>query len=173
MGTSGNFKQLFKRQPRQPACHLKSQSAGRRWQPGKHWQLSAFTYIEVLITLAMLGILFIPMMQLFSYGLSSPAASSDLITACHLARREMEKVKNLNLTTTQLKKQMDLWTLPLEEPPLKINQRKWRVLRHLNPESNPLEVYVEVFSADNLKEPLVSLVTLIGDNIWEEAKEGL
>ena len=129
---------------------------------------SSFTYIEVLITLAMLGILFVPMMQLFSYGLSSPAVSGDAITACHLARWEMEKVKNLNLTTAQLKKQGDLWMPSLEQPPLEINQKKWRVLRHINPASDPLEVYVEVFSADNLRKPLASLVTLIGDNIWTQ-----
>ena len=133
-------------------------------------QKAAFTYIEVLITLAMLGVLFVPMMQLFSHGLSSPAVSSDAITACHLARWEMERVKNLNLTTSQMKKQGDLWIPVLEELPLPMNNTKWRIRRHINLESDPLEVSVEVFRADNLQKPLASLVTLIGDSIWTEVK---
>ena len=134
---------------------------------------NGFTYIEVLITLAIVSVLFIPMMQLFSYGLYSPTLSGDMITAVNLCRREMEKVKNLNLTKTQLKNQGDLWTPGLEEPPLEINRAKFRILRQIKPGSDPLEVKVEVYVADNLKKPIASLVTLIEDNIWLEKTERL
>lgn len=132
----------------------------------------AFTYIEVLITLAVVGILFIPMMQLFTRGLYSVTVSSDMITAVNLARWELEKVKNLNITKNQLKNQGILWTPKLEEPPLEINKAKWRVLRRPKAGSDPLEVNVEVYTADGLeKKPVASLVTLIEDNIWIESKQ--
>ena len=61
-----------------------------------------FTYIELLITLAIFAVLFVPIMQLFTHVISSSAESQDLITAVNLAKWGMEKTKNLNLTTTQL-----------------------------------------------------------------------
>lgn len=129
-----------------------------------------FTYIEVLITLAVVAILFIPMMQLFSHGLYSATVSSDMITAVNLGRWEMERVRNSNLTKSQLKTQGDVWTPELEEAPLEINKIKWRIFRHIKPDSDPLEISVQVFTADNLKKPLASLVTLIEDSIWIELK---
>lgn len=130
----------------------------------------SFTYIEVLITLAVVAVLFIPMMQLFSHGLYSATASGDAVTVLNLARWEMERFKNLNFTKAQLKKQGDSWTPVLEEPPLEINQGKWRILRRIKPDSEPLEVVVEVYASHNLLKPLASLATLIEDNIWKESK---
>lgn len=125
-----------------------------------------FTYIEVLITLAVVAVLFIPMMQLFSHGLSSATTSGDMITAVNLARMEMEKLKNLNFTKAQIKKQGNLWRPKLEEPPLEINKGKWRILRHIKSESGPLEVWIEAYTANELKKPIASLAILIEDNIW-------
>lgn len=133
-------------------------------------RFKGFTYIEVLITLAVVAILFIPMMQLFSHGLYSATVSSDMITAVNLGRWEMERLRNLNFTKSQLKAQGDVWTPKLEEAPLEINKIKWRIFRHIKPDSDPLEISVEVFTADNLKKPLASLVTLIEDSIWLEPK---
>lgn len=130
-----------------------------------------FTYIEVLVTLAIVGVLFIPMMQLFSHALYSVTVSGDQITAVNLGRWEMEKVKNLNLTKLQFKKQADVWTPDLAGPALEMNAAKWRILRHINPQSDPLQIAVEVYLADNLKKPIVSLVTLLEDNIWIEEKK--
>lgn len=130
-----------------------------------------FTYIEVLIALAVMAILFIPMMQLFSRSLYSTTISGDMLTAVNLARWEMERVKNLNITKNQLKLQGNIWTPKLEEQPLTINNAKWRILRHLKADSDPLQVNVEVYLADNLKKPLATLVALIEDNIWVEKKQ--
>jgi len=125
-----------------------------------------------MITLAIVAVLFIPMMQLFSHALYSTGVSGDMITAVNLSRWEMEKVKNLNLTKLQLKKEGDIWIPSLEEPPLEINKAKWRILRRINPESDPLQVDVEVFLADSLdQEPVASLVTLIEDTVWIETTE--
>lgn len=128
----------------------------------------AFTYIEILITLAIIAVLFIPMMRLFSYGLYSVTISGDLITATNLARLEMEKVKNLNFTKAQLKTLGDQWDPKLEDPPLEINQAKWRVWTHIAKESDPVEVSIRVYLADNTEKPIASLVTLVEDSIWKE-----
>lgn len=132
-----------------------------------------FTYIEVLIALAIIAVLFIPMMQLFSHGLYSATVSGDQITAVNLARWEMERIRNLNATKSQLKEIGSVWTPKLEEPPLKINNAKWRILRQVKAETDPLEVTVNVFLLDNLKKPIVSVATLIEDNIWVEPKAAI
>ena len=61
-----------------------------------------FTYIELLIALAILGVLFVPVMHLFSYSVHSSGESRDLITATNLARWQMERLKNLGLKKEEL-----------------------------------------------------------------------
>jgi len=147
----------------------------------------AFTYIEILIALAIVAILFIPMIQLFSHALYSVMVSGEEITAVNLTRWEMEKVKNLNITKAGLKKMGNVWTPKLDEPPLEMNNEKWRVLRRVsgqgdttqdgqqgNPAATstvpgnepPLQITVEVYRAENLNKPIASAVTLVEDAIW-------
>lgn len=128
----------------------------------------AFTYIEIMITLAIVAVLFIPMMRLFSYGLYSVTISGDLITAANLARQEMEKIKNLNFTKAQLRTLGDQWDPKLEDPPIEINQSKWRVWTQIAKDSDPVEISVRVYLADDTQKPVASLVTLIEDSIWKE-----
>lgn len=125
-----------------------------------------FTFIEVLIALVVIAVLFIPMIQLFSSAIYSVTVSGEGITAVNLARWEMERVKNLNITKTGFKKIGDLWTPKLDEPPIEINHVKWRILRHVNPDTDPLEVRVEVYRSDNLNNPVASVATLVEDSIW-------
>jgi len=113
-----------------------------------------------------MAVLFIPMMRLFSHGLYSATISGETITAVNLARWEMERIRNLNVTKEQLKQEGDIWHPPLEEQPLEINGAKWRILRRLRPESDPLEIDVEVYRADDLNKPVASLTTLFEDNLW-------
>ena len=126
----------------------------------------SFTYIELLIALAIIAVLFIPVMQLFSECLHSTGGSRDLITALHLAKWEMERTKNLNVTKSQLKEMGDsLYPAPGEEP-LEINGLKWRIKREIIQASDPLEVRVYVFRDAQPQKPLVILVTLIEDTAW-------
>ncbi len=127
---------------------------------------TAFTYIEILITLAILAVLFVPMMRLFSSALFSATVSGDLLTAVNLGRAQMERVKNLNLSKEQLRQLGILWTPPLEENPLMLNKGEWRVRTTFKNESDPLQVEVDVFLVADEKKPVVSLVTLIEDPIW-------
>ena len=132
------------------------------------WTKRAFTYIELLITLAIIAILFIPMMQLFSHSLHSIVVSQDLITATNLARWEMERVKNLNMTKTQLREAGDLIYPSLKDEPLEMNNAKWRVRKEILKESDPLEVRISAFRDGEPDRPIVTLVTLIEDMTWEE-----
>lgn len=128
----------------------------------------AFTYVELLITLAIMTALFVPVMQLFSYSLHSTSTSQDLITATNLAKGQMERTKNLNLTKKQLQELGDVVYPPLEEKPLEMNNGLWRIERKIGEGSGPLEVQVLVYRHGQPERPVVSLVTLIEDMSWEK-----
>ena len=149
----------------------------------------AFTYIELLITLTILAVLFVPVMQLFSHSLVASSTSQDLMTATSLARWEMERVKNLNVTKEQLSEIGDLWYPTMDKDPLEMNEMKWRIKRQIIEGTDPLEVRVHVYSAANVREtikdeegsaevyieseenrPIVTLVTLFEDMFWEEIR---
>ncbi len=127
-----------------------------------------FTYIELLITLAIIAVLFIPIMQLFSHVLYSTGSSQELITATNLAKWQMERTKNLNLTKEQLKNMGDsIYPGPGEEP-LEMNHASWRIERQIVENADPLEVRVLVYRDGEPDKPIVTLVTLIEDFTWEE-----
>ena len=128
----------------------------------------SFTYIEILLTLAIMAVLFVPMMQLFSYALYSAGYSGEVLTAVNLTQVQMERIKNLTLTKAQLREKGDTWAPALDEPPLELNQTKWRVLSRFKPGTNPLQVNVEAYLAEDLNRPMASLVTLIEDNLWTQ-----
>ena len=132
--------------------------------------IRAFTYIELLITLAIIAVLFVPTMQLFSHSLYATGASQELITATNLAKWEMERTKNLNVTEEQLKQLGDTVYPGPDEEPLEMNGLKWRVERKVIQESDPLEVRVMVYNDGSPEHHIVTLVTLIEDTIWEEIK---
>ena len=133
-----------------------------------------FTYTEILITLAVLAALFVPMMQLFSHTLASSSVSGETITALNLAKWQMERVKNLNYDTQQFKEIGSTYFPPLEEPPLELNGRKWRIYTDIDSASEPLKIKVSVFVDGKLSgKPVVELVTLLEDMTWIKGRTGL
>ena len=135
-----------------------------------HLRLTAgFTYVEILITLSLLAILFIPMMQLFSSAMEATNTSRDLITAVSLARWEMERAKNVGVSTSRLKALGDTVWPPTEEPPLALNGRTWRVYRLLTAESDPLQVTVEARREQEAK-AVARLTTLVTDTFWGQQR---
>ena len=123
-----------------------------------------FTYTEVLITLAVLAILFVPMMQLFSRTLVSSSVTGDSMTALNLAKWQMERVKNLNYDTSRFKEIGSTYVPPLDEPAIELNGKKYRVYTDIDTASEPLKVQVSVFLEGRLKDkPIVELVTLLED----------
>jgi len=132
-----------------------------------------FTFIELLITLAVIAICFLPLMRMFSVSLEQAYATSDLTSARYLAKEGMEKVKNLNFTEKQLKELGDVWDPPLDKPPLMVNERRWRILRKVIGGTDPLEVRIQVYQSHMANgkwhiadKPAVEVVTLIEDLEW-------
>jgi len=149
----------------------------------------AFTYIELLITLTIIGVLFVPVMQLFSHALVASSTSQDLMTATSLARWEMERIKNLNATKQRLSEIGDIWYPAMDKEPFEMNEMKWRIKRQIIEGTDPLEVRVHVYSAGDVREtikneegsakvyidseenrPVITLVTLFEDMFWEEVR---
>ncbi|MFC1699899.1 prepilin-type N-terminal cleavage/methylation domain-containing protein [Candidatus Omnitrophota bacterium] len=131
-----------------------------------------FTYIELLITLAIIGILFLPVMQLFSHSLYATSTSGNLITATNLARWQMERTRNLGLSKKQFQALGGQLYPPAEEEPLQMNKGFWRIARKFTAGSGPIEVEVSVYRDGYPDQPLVTLVTLIEDMSWEKKTYG-
>ena len=127
-----------------------------------------FTYIELLITLAIIAVLFVPVMQLFSQSLQSTGDSQSLITATSLAKWEMERVKNLNATEQQLKAIGNVIYPELGEEPMESSGFKWRIKREVMEGTDPLEIRVSVYHDHLMDNPVITLVTLVEDMTWEE-----
>lgn len=128
----------------------------------------SFTYIELLISLAVMAILLVPVMQLFSHTLTSVSSSQGLIVATNLAKWQMERIKNLNFTTSQFQELGTTIYPPLEEEPMEMDDLKWRIETEFVPGSSPLVVRVKVHYDIAMGKPVVTLVTLIEDMIWEK-----
>jgi len=132
----------------------------------------AFTFIELLITLTVFAIAFLPLMNMFTVSLEQSSVTGDLTTARYLAQEGMEKVKNLNFTKAQLLEAGDTWEPPLKEQATVINGEKWRTLSQFVEGRNPLEIRVKVFKEIDLNKnrthakPVVELVTLYEDYEW-------
>lgn len=129
-----------------------------------------FTFIELLITLSVIAIAFVPLMQMFSTGLEQVSHILELNTSRCLAQEGMERLKNLNFTKAQIKDLGDVWEPAKDLLALELNERKWRVLRRVNKNSNPLEVRILVFQEpiSPTAKPILELVTLIEDLEWTE-----
>ena len=130
-----------------------------------------FTFIELLISLSVIAIAFVPLMQMFSAGLEQVCYVSELNTSRYLAQEGMERLKNLNFSKAQIKNLGDVWEPALDKPALEFNERQWRVLHRVNKNSDPLEVRILVFqepinSNSKPTKPTVELITLIEDLEW-------
>jgi len=132
-----------------------------------------FSFIEMLITLSVLSVSFLPLMNMFSTSLLQLNTTDELTTARYLAQEGMERVKNLSFTVEQLRQEGDVWAPPLKEPTVAINGRHFRVLRKIIPgsDSDPLEVRIRVFQEEDVKrgelhKPVVEVVTLFEDFDW-------
>ena len=115
-----------------------------------------FTFVEILITLAILSIAVLPLMRLFATAVEQSAYTDDLSTALALAREEVEKVKNLALTPEQIKQMGNV-----VNPPLQLQKTTWYTVRLVDPEAMPLEFQVYVYRGRLAGDPLVRLVAIV------------
>ena len=137
--------------------------------PGPNNQ-KGFTFIEILMTLTVIALLFVPVMQLFTNSLYSTNVNLDMITAMNLAQSEMERTLNLNLTKVQLQEVGTQIIPPETQKALELNHSFWRVKREIVPDTDPLEVRVLVYRDGEPDKSLVTLVTLVEDLMWEQVK---
>lgn len=117
-----------------------------------------FTYIEMIIAVTFISLVFFPLMHVFSLNASSVTQAGDVLTATNLAREEMEKVKNLGFSEEKVRNAGSS-----RSPAVKVNGVEWTVVRSVKKNSDPLEVKVAVFRAGNSDRSVVELVTLIED----------
>ena len=117
---------------------------------------SGFTFVELFITLVVLGAAVVPLMQLYATATEQVAYTDDLRTALDLAREEIEKLKNLALTEAQIKRIGNLVS-----PPITLNNAVWYTVRMIDPAASPLEVQVVVYRNQLWGPPMTSLVTII------------
>lgn len=129
-----------------------------------------FSFIELLITLAVIGVLFLPVMQLFSFTLTAVSQSRDLITATNLAKWYLEKLKNLKTSRQAVRSQGDVFFPLLDEDPLAVDNSHWRIKREVDAESDPMLVRVRVFRNEDLNDPVFEIVTLFQDLIWQKER---
>lgn len=123
----------------------------------------AFTYIEMLVVIALVALCFVPILHMFTLSMDEVQQYSDFGTGLQLGREAMEAVKNLRLTEAQLEAQGTVWIPPEKEPPLAMNGVSWKVKRYAVKNTDPLEVHVEVFRAENFERPVLEFVTLLED----------
>ena len=131
-----------------------------------HGKEKGFTYIELLIALIIIGVCLIPVMRMFSTSLEQENATDDIMTALMVGRINMESLKNLNFTKSQILEIGRIYNPPLEEPALELNKMKWRALREPIKGTDPLEIHIKVFKADKLDKSVLEFVTLYEDLEW-------
>lgn len=117
-----------------------------------------FTYIEMLLTLAIIAICFVPLTRMFSRNMEETVYYGNMVTAMGLARQEMEKIRSLAFTEKQLEAMGDILY-----PGIIMNEASWYVERGIRPGTDPLEVRVKVYLENDFSKPMVELVTLLED----------
>lgn len=126
-----------------------------------------FTFIEIMIAISLMAILFLPLMQLFTHSVLQTQESMDTITATNLAKSYMERTLNLHLSKKQLHSLGDDVYPALTEDPLVMNKTRWRISRTIVRDRSPLEIRIAVARENELENPVMTLVTLYEDLAWE------
>ena len=119
-----------------------------------------FTYIEIMITLIIMSIVFVPLMRMISVNIEQVGHNTMFITAANLARAEIESLKSRNLTEKQIALEGDR-----SSAGIKLNGSIWRVERHVSADTDPLKVEVTVYADTEPDKPVITLTTLIED-LW-------
>jgi len=133
---------------------------------------SGFTFIELLVTLTVFSICFLPLLNMYAVSIEQTNQARIISNARFLAQEGMEKMKNYNFTVDQLKQIGDVWEPPLNEKAINIDKMGWRILREVDSSTDPITVYIKVFDDGDVRikgksaKPIVKLVTMIEDFEW-------
>ncbi|MDP8260241.1 MAG: prepilin-type N-terminal cleavage/methylation domain-containing protein [Candidatus Gygaella obscura] len=118
---------------------------------------NGFSFVEILLTLVILGIVVLPLMRMYSSSLEHINANKENIVAFNLARMEMEKTRNANFTINQFKIQPD------KKYTINVNNVDWLVERVIFREKQPLPVQIRVYRKDEPTDPKIIVTTLLED----------
>jgi hypothetical protein len=126
------------------------------------------------MTLAIIGIAFVPLLRMYMTAMETADALDELTTARQLAQEGLERMKNGIPTKAHLKRLgAEVWDPPLTEPARVLNHRSWRIRRRLELHRDPLEVRVAVLKESTRRgvrtldtEPVLELVTAVEDFDW-------
>ena len=122
-----------------------------------------FTFVEILIAMTLIAIIFIPLMQMFTTAMENITYAKVMTTAVSIGRAHMERVKNLNLPEDRLRKlSSPHFFPPIDQPAMEINKTYWRVKRVIDKNSDPVKVDIFVYEEDE-SEPVYTLSTLFED----------
>lgn len=127
---------------------------------------TGFTYIELLISMVIIGLCLLPIMRMFTTSIEQVYATDEIMTALMVGRINMESLRNLTFTKAQIEELGDVYSPALSDPPLELNKNKWRALREPVKGTDPLEIHIKVFKADMLDKPVLDFVTLYEDLDW-------
>ena len=117
---------------------------------------SGISFVEILITLLIFSICVIPLIRMYTSAISETSYIDDYLVAIDLAREETEKVKNLALSEDQIKKLGNVVS-----PPIYLNKKVWRTARVVDPDKEPLEVYIYVFQGNDFQNSYMTLSTVV------------
>ncbi len=122
-----------------------------------------FTFIETIIAITLIGVVFLPLMRMFTVAIDAINHSRIETTAISIGREYMEMVKNMNLTEEGYKRLDDVrYFPPLNEKPFEMNNEHWRVKRVIYKDTDPLRIDIYVY-VEGKDDPVYSLYTLIED----------
>lgn len=126
----------------------------------------SFTFVEILITLFFIGVVFFPVMQLFSSSLIVGEESQAKLIALNLAQSQMEKIRNLKFSKEEWADKSSVYP-SLSEPPLVLSGISFRIYTEVERREGPFKVIVRV-KKEGEDKPIVVLYTLLEDQLWEK-----
>ncbi len=116
-----------------------------------------FTFIELLAAIALMSIIFMPMLAMFSIGLRKVDLARRQGIAVGLANEELQLLQ-MRADSLDLSGRDAMHKRKLKDA----QGREWIVVRRTVPRTEPLEIRIEVFSDDQPgKQPDFDLVTYI------------
>jgi len=133
-----------------------------------------FTLIEVITTLIIIAVAFLPLMRMYTAALEQVEHAGNLMIGSYLAKMYMEKVRNIAVTKERLLATGNTIEPGIGSPPLELNSRYWRIAKEVRSmASGPVEVTVKLYVVRKdlpymdrsflKEEPLLEISTLVED----------
>jgi len=114
-----------------------------------------FTFVELLAAIAVIGMLFIPLLHMFTAGLRTLEVASLHQRAVDLAVEELERLRLGDATARE--------PASIEKQIQDEDGRAWTVRRQSEPHPDAIELRIQVFQGAGRETPEFELVTFQSD----------